>query len=431
MATQNLTPQLRTRLSRMERVVGLFITLATLLFVFGLGYYVYQTAKRKGWFLIKAPYFTFVENASGMKPGDKVKLMGFAVGEITEITAQPPYDSYNVYVAFVVYEPYYGYLWKDSRARVISSDFLGGRTIEVTKGLATNGVPSYIFNEVKELPLAQVRTLVGKGKWLFNDYIEDPLSSNLVVQVRQPVSLEALNRLEALGIRQVGVFDESVVLPRIKGIFNDQLARYKPFTEDNKAGYFLPPNESPALTERLENVVNLVERNIPNFLDLTNKLNQVLTNMAGLAARADAVVAETQPAVTNLNAILAQLSDPNGSLGQWLLPTNLSARMEMVLGSADHTMQTANGTLLALQSNVASLSSNLFPSLDSLAQITSNLNAQVQANQFILGDVSTLVRNTDDMVQGLKRHWLMKGAFAVPSNAVPQNVLEPSRGGSP
>src|SRR3954447_148180 len=135
MALHDLTPQLRTRLSRLERVVGWFVTIATLLLVAGLAYYIYQVAQRKGWFLKKVPYFTFVRNATGLAVGDRVKLMGFDIGQITEITAQPPEDVYyNVYLQFVVKEPFYGYLWEDSRAKVGAADFLGHRFIEVTKG---------------------------------------------------------------------------------------------------------------------------------------------------------------------------------------------------------------------------------------------------------------------------------------------------------
>ena len=54
MALQDLTPQLRTRLSRMERAVGGFVFLAAALLLFGFGYYIYHTAQRKGWFKIKA-----------------------------------------------------------------------------------------------------------------------------------------------------------------------------------------------------------------------------------------------------------------------------------------------------------------------------------------------------------------------------------------
>src|SRR6266513_2106472 len=105
---QDLTPQLRTRLSRLERLVGWFVTIATLLLLLGLGYYVYQLARNRGWFLTKMPYFTFVNNAAGLNVGDRVRLMGFEAGEITHITAQPPEASEygNVYVQFRVREPY-------------------------------------------------------------------------------------------------------------------------------------------------------------------------------------------------------------------------------------------------------------------------------------------------------------------------------------
>jgi len=47
MALQDLTPQLRTRLSRVERAVGWFVFIATALLLFGFGYYIYHTAERK------------------------------------------------------------------------------------------------------------------------------------------------------------------------------------------------------------------------------------------------------------------------------------------------------------------------------------------------------------------------------------------------
>src|SRR5215472_11812940 len=120
MALQDLTPQLRTRLRRMERVVGSFIMLALGLLVFGFVYYIYTTAQSKGWFKIKAPYFTFTDRATGLHVGDPVQLMGFDVGRITDITAQPADDfAYNVYIQFELKEPFYDYIWtKGSRAKV-------------------------------------------------------------------------------------------------------------------------------------------------------------------------------------------------------------------------------------------------------------------------------------------------------------------------
>ena len=69
MPLQDLTPQLRTRLNRMERAVGWFIILATVLLLFGFGYYIYNTAERRGWFKIKAPYFTYAESGAWVQRG--------------------------------------------------------------------------------------------------------------------------------------------------------------------------------------------------------------------------------------------------------------------------------------------------------------------------------------------------------------------------
>src|SRR5476651_2269216 len=135
MALQDLTPQLRTRLSRMERAVGWFVFLATALLLFGFGYYIYHTAERKGWFKIKARFFTYVQSSAGLNIKDPVFMMGFPVGEITDVFPMQPYERYNVRVEFEIKEPFFRYIWSQgSVAKVNSADFLGKRLIEVTRG---------------------------------------------------------------------------------------------------------------------------------------------------------------------------------------------------------------------------------------------------------------------------------------------------------
>ena len=77
MPLQDLTPQLRTRLNKVERAVGWFVFLATALLLFGFGYYLYHTAERKGWFLVKAKFYTYVNNAAGLNVGDEVAVLIF------------------------------------------------------------------------------------------------------------------------------------------------------------------------------------------------------------------------------------------------------------------------------------------------------------------------------------------------------------------
>ena len=188
MALQDLTPQLRTRLSRMERAVGWFVLLATALLVFGFGYYVYTTAERKGWFRIKAPYFTFADRATGLKVGDPVTLMGFEVGRITEITAQPADDfTYNVYIEFELKEPFYDYIWSEgSRAKVATADLLGKRVLEVTRG--TGGYPSYVFFDLRSTNIEALPALPDSTNWLFAQEIYDNTGTNLLIKAWAPLT---------------------------------------------------------------------------------------------------------------------------------------------------------------------------------------------------------------------------------------------------
>src|SRR6266851_67175 len=347
MALQDLTPQLRTRLSRMERAVGIFVGLATLLLLSGFFYYLYHTATRKGWFLTKVTYFTYVDRADGLKEGDPVKLMGLLAGEITRIVPEDPNSQYNIYIEFKIKEPNYGYIWfPDSEVKVTSADFLGNRYLEVTKG-GNSGSTNYDYHAT---------------------YREEVINGKKVVT----------------------------------GVWLDKDGKYAPYTKDSK--YWLLADESPALTERLEKLAREVELALPHFLNLTNQLTEVLTNSAQTASNLNALALNARPTITNLAEITAQLREFNGSLGRWLFSTNLNQQLELAATNA-------NETLRSVDTNLVIVAEKLTLSLDNLANITSNLNAQVQSNTNVLSEISAAVIHTDELVQGLKRHWLLRSAF--------------------
>src|SRR5437762_521706 len=149
MALQDLTPQLRTRLSRVERAVGWFVILAAALLLFGFGYYIYNRAESRGWFKVKAPFYTYTDSASGLRVGDPVKLMGLDVGRITRMTPPAGEDfEHNIYVEFELIDPHYGYVWSEgSRAKVAIANLVGTRFLEVTRG--AGGYPAYEFKPFK------------------------------------------------------------------------------------------------------------------------------------------------------------------------------------------------------------------------------------------------------------------------------------------
>jgi ABC-type transporter Mla subunit MlaD len=387
MALQDLTPQLRTRLSRLERAVGWFVLLATALLIFGFGYYIYNRAETKGWFLKKITYQTCVSSGAGLKVGDPVKLMGFDVGDITDITPNDPYAYYNITVTFRVkadQKNYPGYIWSDSKVKVNAGDFLGNRYLEIVKGV--EGVPT-VWQST-------------------NNQLLGILKGHQFIKAR---------RLEWQ--RQGKSESDALALLKQEVTATPALFYTNRFREHF---YFLEPVDSPAITERLEKFVAQIEAALPNVLQLTNQIALVLSNSASLTANLDAVALSARPAVSNLAFISAQLNQP-GALGEWLLPTNLNQKLDTVLTSADTTLDTAN-------TNLALLAQNLNQSLENLSLITSNLNGQVQANTNILSEISRAIIDADNLVQGLKKHWLLRSAFKpekAPPAAKPPSAKRP------
>jgi hypothetical protein len=161
---------------------------------------------------------------------------------------------------------------------------------------------------------------------------------------------------------------------------------------------------------------------LPGVLDLTNKIAAVLGNSTTLTSNLNIVALNAQPAASNFALLAAQLRGP-GAFGEWALGTNGQKNL-------DATLANANQTLANTDTNLNQLFENLAVSLDNLAGITSNLNAQVQSNTNMLGSISQAVTDTDDLVQGLKRHWLLRSAFKKkPDAKVVPPPTSPKQGG--
>jgi ABC-type transporter Mla subunit MlaD len=416
MALQDLTPQLRTRLSRMERAVGWFVLLAVGLLLFGFGYYLYNTAERKGWFQTKAPYYTYTASASGLKVGDPVTLMGLGIGQITRMEPMKPSDwEHNMYVEFEIRSPYFGYIWTEgSKAQVASAGLLGNRSLEVTKG--TGGYATYVFNPLSVFTPAAAQSVAGSTNWVLGQEVFQPGTTNLIAR-----PLQRLSNFPAIanaGFSNLVLLDKSVEQKVMTGIWSPYTHRYEPFKKG--ALYELPAVEAPPVSEQLQSMIAQVERVLPNVFNLTNYLQEVLTNSAELTSNLNVVALSARPAVSNLTAALSQLNRP-GALGEWLLSPNARRELEGLLDNA-------NGALTNANTNLFVLASNLNVSLDNLAGMTGNLRDQVAANPTLVRGIADAVVHADQLVQGLKRHWLFRNLFPAPTspkatNQPPQTPL--------
>ncbi|EEF60673.1 MlaD family protein [Pedosphaera parvula] len=417
MALQDLTPQLRTRLSHMERAVGWFVLLATLLLLGGFAYYLYTTAKNKGWFLIKVPYYTFTDRATGLKVGDPVQLMGLSVGHITDIQPQPPYDlEHNICIDFVIVHPYDGYLWTEgSHAKVTAAalDLLGKRVVEVTKG--TNGYPTYIFSPLHTNTMAEIERLPNREEYVLAQEVWAVVNSNstMVAKALLPLTNGVLEKIRPYVTAGLTITPTNQQRNKLMAVWDDHNAWYVAFNGRNRYG--LVPDESPALTDRAERLVASVEAALPNILGLTNQLSATLSNSASMTSNLNVVAQSIQPVITNMTFITAQLQG-QGTLGDWLIPTNMHRQLDVTLTNVNTTVSDAD-------SNLVVLAESLTKSLNNLADVTSNLNGQVQANTNILTHLSDTIVHSDQFIQGLKHHWLLRSAFKTKkTNSPPAKV---------
>lgn len=370
MPVQDLTPQLRTRLSRVERAVGVFVILATGLLLTGLGFYMYSTAQRKGWLKEKFNYYTYLRSGEGIRSGDEVTLLGFPAGRVTKVEAMPPfYWEGNVFIQFEILEPYDGYIYDDSVVKIVPRGFLGQRGLEVQVGGVTPGVKPKETYKVERNKKGRVTEVLG-------------------------------------------VYDTQV------GDFLSRAERPK--------GFGLKADEGASVTERAEKLVGQIEAFLPN---LTNQISNIMSNMVNVTAKADMTLADARPIITNAAAISESLKNPDGSLGKWILGSQMNSQLTQTLATVNVTLTNANNTILQAKttigntdSNVTKLATSLDNTLINLANVTSNLNAQVQMNTNLVSTVNNAIVTADTFVQGLKKHWLLRSAF---KEKKPKYIKEP------
>jgi len=408
MSLQDLTPQLRTRLTKTERSVGWFVFLATALLLFGFSYYLYHAAAQKGWFREQARFYTYVNKASDLKVGDPVFLMGFQVGEITGINAEPPRSQHNVRIDFVINQlnqsgqPYFGYVWNaGSVVTLYSTSFLGKGGLEISRG--TSGFNVYVTRPLQKLSLAEAQRLPDPANWRL---AENLLDGNSNLAVRAFTSFTNLARIAEFKPDPLLAFHIVGQPRRISAVWDEASQRYRQFDNRNHSptnAYELTATNLADISDQLQAMVSQVQQALPNVLALTNKLAAVLDHAAEATSNLNVTIAATQPLVRNFAALSGDLRGP-GALGAWVLGTNATFQLEGALTNA-------NVLLASVDTNLDTLTEQIGLTLINLADITSNLNVQVQANSNLLGGMAKTIHDSDTFIQGLKHHWLLRSAF--------------------
>jgi hypothetical protein len=285
---------------------------------------------------------------------------------------------------------------------VNAAGFLDQRQIEVTRG--TNGPAICVTQPGRVLKLDEAARIAAAepGRWqLYQDVFDE--KSNLVFGAYTMLDEASLRRIAELKLDSIYAYDNKVNRKRIVASWHRRSHRYENFTPGSEDAW-LRAVEAPPVSDQLQAMITQVQQALPNILALTNQIATVLDNTANATSNLNAAVVEARPALTNLVVLSGQLREPGG-LGVWALGTNGEQQVQNALTNAN--------------SILANTDTNLEAILIHLSDITSNLNAQVQANTNLLGGISKAVTDADDLVQGLKRHWLLRSAFKTKATNAP------------
>lgn len=352
MALQDLTPQLRTRLGRVERLVGLFLLVSVLLSVVALASYIRHIAKKRGWFTVTVPYYTMIGDATGLRVGSPVIMKGFVVGEITRVDTTEwsewhRQNNYNVFVGFIVRDPYHGYIWTDSRVKLGAGGFLGDRSIELVRG--STGLVTVVTSEGQP-----TRILSEKYAW-------KPAETNMAYLTEE----EAPN------------------------------------------GFFLTAEEEVPLPTQLTLIANQVSDALPGVFAMTNQVNIALGNLTNITAQLASTMPKVDGAITEatklVSAITPSLQKPGG-LGELVLPTNLNTQITLLVSN----FNPGSGPLAVTLSNVNQRLTDIGLTLTNVNhQLGQNTNLLADANQ-LTRDVGSLSVTIDTL---LRKHWIFRSAF--------------------
>jgi hypothetical protein len=298
--------------------------------------------------------------------------------------------------------------------KVNAAGFLNQRELEVTR--ATNGYALVVTQPVFVKTLEELKLLVTDqpGQWQLSQDVTNE-TGEVVCHAYDQLTESNLQFIAAMKVDLLYAYNNQAKDEHhVVAAWDGRHRHYKIFQPGDNTAY-LRAVEMPPVSDQLQAMVSQVQAALPNILAVTNKLFAVLDNAANATSNLNTTLIAAQPLVTNFAAISEQLRSPGG-LGIWALGTNGDLQIQGALTNL-------NVLLADTDTNLNALTTGLGATLENVAGITSNLNAQVRANSNLLWGISKAVTDSDDFVQGLKHHWLLRSAFK--SKATNQPAAKP------
>lgn len=348
------------RIKNIDRLAGIFVILALILILVTLVF----IARGQKWFAKRYPYVAVFERAAGIKPGTDVTISGMEVGRVKSLRLNP---QRKVEIILEIFEDYKDYLRKDSSATVMST-LLGSKTIEITPGSL-------------EQPLLRPGEVISSQEPReLTDFLKE-------LDLKSPLKkAEAtLDNLEALSAKLKDPQGELFTLMKNMEYLSTQLK-----TGQGNMGAILQDKkiyeEIKITLAAIRRSAEQIERTTQDAARFSSTLPKITENLEQYLQEIPRILQDVQKATTRLPLLIEKVQ------------------------MATEELPLIAGNLKEITKDVKVVTENLKKVAPEIPELVSSTQESVE--------------EAEKLIQTLRKHWLIRGAFPAPSKSSPLEVSQ-------
>lgn len=284
-----------------EFVIGLVVLLAI-----GLGIYGVSFLKGTDLFETQNKYYAVYENIDGLEKANPITLNGFKVGMVKEITINPQNQD-ELLVTMLISEENLR-IPKDSRARIISSDILGSKAIDLYLGDSLSFVKpgDTLMSEME----AGLKESVNKELAPLKNKAENLISSvDQAIQVVKSVFNKDAQQDLTEGVASIKNAFKS---------FESAAAGVDSLVSQQRSAVAATLKQIQAFTKMLEANSEKIDLAIGNIKTISDSL---------AASNLTQAINNAEKAMTDVSEIMTKVNDGSGTLGKLVNDDSLFVNM--------------------------------------------------------------------------------------------------------
>ena len=359
--------QMYFRVRHFDRYVGMLVITAVVLAIIAVVF----VARGQKWFAKRAEYKVVFNNGHGLKPGTPVTISGMEVGNVKslQLTAQS-----QVVMTVNVLQKYKPYIRQDSEATIISA-LLGGKTLEITAGSPDQP----LLPEGSVLPSEEPKEIT--------DIVKD-------IDIKTPLKKleEALENVRTITARINDPQGELFTTLKNVEFVTAQLKN----GEGNLGAILQDKNIHRGISDSIASV----RRSLSQVEEATRNVNTVSRNLPGVMGEVDRAVKEVPP-------ILQQVKDAT---------SGLSSILEDVKKT---TVQAP-----AIAEDLKEITQGGKGVVQDVKGITGDIQKSTPGIPDFLATTQETVEDADQLILGLKNHWLLRGSMPKVKGETPIAISE-------